>query len=171
MRAFAHPIAGAGRHVGGLLLEVVLLIGIAATVIIGMVTLGGSRPPAPAGVGAASSAVWVVELTGARTSGALQRGDDFTVGYSTKARQPWAEAKCFPNETTVHSGTYSDGSIYGETFSVYAGGPTPQDFVLGVSLRGYWTGGGADCRVELITIDAKGLRKSLLATTRFVAGS
>ena len=54
---------------------------------------------------------------------------------------------------------------------MFPGGPTPQDFVLGASIRDYWTGGGADCRVDLITVDSKGLRKSLLARTRFEAAS
>jgi hypothetical protein len=171
MRALS-LIGSAGRHASGALVEATLVLGIVGALIAGTMLVTGARPPAAQGVKAAGSAVWIVELSGARTAGgALARGDDFTVGYSTKSRQPWAEAKCFPNSTTEYSGTYSDGSVYGETFSVYPGGPTPQDFVLGVSLRKYWTGGGADCRVDLITVDAKGLRKSLLARTAFEAAS
>jgi type II secretory pathway pseudopilin PulG len=170
MRALS-LVASAGRHASGALIEATLVLGIVGALIAGTMLVAGARPPAATGVKAADSAVWVVELSGARAASALGRGDHFTVGYSTRSRQPWAEAKCFPNATTEYSGTYSDGSIYGETFSVYAGGPTPQDFVLGVSLRKYWTGGGADCRVDLITVDSKGLRRSLLARTRFDAAS
>ena len=171
MRALS-LVASAGRHAGGAVLEATLVLGIVATLIAGTMLIAGARPPAAQGIKAADSAVWVVELSGARTAdGSLGRGDDFTVGYSTRSRQPWAEAKCFPNATTEYSGRYSDGSIYGETFSVFPGGPTPQDFVLGASIRDYWTGGGADCRVDLITVDSKGLRKSLLARTRFEAAS
>lgn len=125
--------------------------------------------PLVALAGKATSSVWVNELadTTALVASSLHHGDHFTVGYSSRERQPFALARCYPNETTEYFAFYPDGSIWGEVFSVYEGGPTPQDFQLGASVYPLWTGGGADCTVELVTYSRDLSRKTVLATTRF----
>ena len=115
-----------------------------------------------------SSAVWVNEL-GATARVSLELGTPFSVGYATREREPWALAECRPNATTVYSATYPDGTVWSEVFSVYQGGPTPQDFTLGESVYPLWTGGGADCTVTLLTYSRDLTRHSVLATTWFTA--
>jgi hypothetical protein len=107
-----------------------------------------------------SSSVWIVELLSPALASApapeLYLGHPFTVGYQTNVQEPWALAQCYPNSTTVLSGVpYADGTIWGEWFSVYLGGPSPQDFVLGASVSPIWTGGGADCTVGLYKLSGK----------------
>lgn len=125
----------------------------------------------PASVLAAKhmSAVWVNELDSATVQlvSPLQHGDHFSVGYETREREPFALARCYANATTEFTGTHADGSIWGEVFSVYDGGPTPQDFQLGASVYPLWTGGGADCTVELVKYSRDLLRMTVLVTTRF----
>ena len=105
--------------------------------------------------GRTASDVWVDELGGARAAG-LARGSHFTVGYASREREPWAFAVCFANDTSVLSGSpKDDGSIWGAWFSVYPGGPNPQDFVLGESVTPTWVGGGADCEVQLVKLSGK----------------
>lgn len=124
-----------------------------------------------------SSSVWVVELSGGTTlssPSALRFADPFTVGYTSTAKEPWALAQCYPNDTTTFSGTYGDGTIWAEWYSVYPGGPAPQDFILGESVSPLWTGGGADCTVTLAKLSGKyngaqGYSNvTVLATTSFV---
>jgi hypothetical protein len=132
------------------------------------------------GVFAASSSVWVVELSGsagtAPTAASLHFGDAFTVGYQSQVRQPWGHATCYANSTTILSGQVAtDGSIWGSWFSLWDGGPSPQNFVLGASVSPVWTGGGADCVVDLVKVSGKYLgaqgfsNETVLATTTFVA--
>jgi hypothetical protein len=124
--------------------------------------------PAAAFAGKATSSVWVNEL-GGDGAGALQRGDSFTVGYASREREPYGLARCYPNATTEYIGTHADGSIWGQVFSVYEGGPTPQAFQLGASVYPLWIGGGADCTVELVTYSRNLRRVSVLARTEFTA--
>jgi hypothetical protein len=125
-----------------------------------------------------TSAVWVNELSAGSGQAipALHSGDVFTVGYSTSERQPWALAQCYANGTTVLSGSpNTDGTIWAEWFSVYPGGPMPQQFVLGQSVSPIWTSGGADCTVTLAKLSGKyngalGFSNvTVLATTAFSA--
>lgn len=105
-----------------------------------------------------ASAVWVNELSAGsgQAASALHVGDAFTVGYSTNERQPWVLAQCYANGTTVLSGSpYADGTIWAEWFSVFPGGPMPQQFVLGQSVSPIWTGGGADCTLTLAKLSGK----------------
>jgi hypothetical protein len=112
------------------------------------------------------SSVWINELSSdARV--ALGHGDAFTVGYATREREPWALALCFPNQSTEYIGTHADGSVWSAVFSMFSGGPTPQNFVLGESVYPMWTGGGADCTVRLVTYSRDLKRMSVLATTAF----
>lgn len=121
-----------------------------------LMVLGLAAPAVPQLVLArTTSSVWVVELTGTLAPQTLQYGQHFTVGYTTSARQPWALAQCYPNDTTTFSGTYADGTIWAEWYSVYPGGPAPQDFILGESVAPLWTAGGADCTVTLAKLSGK----------------
>ncbi len=103
----------------------------------------------------------------------LHFGDHFTVSYQTNTPQPWALARCYPNGSSVYSGVNADGSFWGEWFSVYPGGPSPQNFILGDSVSPLWTGGGADCTVDLYKLSGKYLgaqgfqHQDLLAETAF----
>ena len=112
------------------------------------------------------SSVWVNEL-GADARAALRLEDAFTVGYTSREREPYALAQCFPNETTEMIGTHDDGAVWSAVFSVYPGGPTPQSFVLGDSVYPLWTGGGADCTVSLVKYSRDLQRMSVLAATSF----
>jgi hypothetical protein len=120
----------------------------------------------PAFAGRTSSTVWVDQLASARSAG-LPYGSAFSVGYNTSVRQPWAVVRCYANGTTQFSRTYADGSIWGETFSVYPGGPMPQAFRLTDPIAGNWTAGGADCVVELVRYSTDFSRSSVLARSSF----
>jgi hypothetical protein len=129
---------------------------------------------APAATLAASSSIWVTQLGGATGTVSLHIGDAFTVGYTSQERQPWAHATCYANSTSVLSSTAApDGSIWGSWYSLWAGGPSPQNFVLGASVSPVWTGGGADCVVDLVKVSGKYLgalgfsNETVLAQTRF----
>ena len=115
-----------------------------------------------------TSSIWVNEMSGAQAQTTpLTFGDPFTVGYSSKEREPWALAQCYPNDTTTFSATYADGTIWSEVFSVYPGGPSPQAFVLGDSIYPLWSGGGADCVVSLVTFSHDLSRSAVHATAWF----
>jgi len=116
--------------------------------------------------GKSSSTVWVEQLAASRSAG-MAYGSDFTVGYSTTAREPWAEAYCYPNDSTVYRRTFGNGWVWGQTYSVYAGGPTPQDFNLTDPIADNWTGGGADCTLRLVRYSTDFSRTTVLATSRF----
>ena len=64
--------------------------------------------------------------------------------------------------------TYGDGWIWGQYFSVYPGGPQPQDFQLIDPVAENWTGGGARCTVELVKFSTDGSRETVLATETFL---
>lgn len=122
------------------------------------------------------SSVWVVTGGGAAPTTAVQFGSAFVVGYRSSERQPWAHARCYANATTVLSGAPApDGSIWGSWYSLWAGGPSPQNFVLGASVSPVWVGGGADCIVDLVKVSGKYLgangfsNQTVLASTRFSA--
>jgi hypothetical protein len=115
-----------------------------------------------------SSSVWINEL-GVAAPSELGHGDAFTVGYSTRERQPWALVECRPNATTVYSATFADGTVWSEIFSLYPGGPTPQNFVLAESVYPLWTGGGANCTVTLLSLSPDLSRRTVLATADFTA--
>lgn len=115
-----------------------------------------------------TSAVWVNELA-ITARGSVALGDVFSVGYETGEREPFARVWCEPNATTEFIGTYADGSIWASVFSVYPGGPTPQNFVLGESVYPLWTGGSADCHVALVKYSRDLQRMSVLATAEFTA--
>jgi hypothetical protein len=126
----------------------------------------------PVATSAGTSSVWVVEVAGgARSASALHFGDRFTVGYKSQEKQPWAHAVCYANDTTLTTG--SGGAVWGSWFSLWAGGPTPQNFVLGDSVEPTWVGGGADCVVELVKTSGKYLgalgfsNETVLARTSF----
>jgi hypothetical protein len=120
----------------------------------------------------AGSSVWIESSAGARlAASAVHYGDGFMVGYSTTERQPWAHVRCFANGTTTYQSTYADGSIWGMYFSVYPGGPQPQDFVAGQSVDGNWSGGGADCRVDLLKYSSGYSRWTILASSTFTVVS
>jgi len=116
----------------------------------------------------AGSSVWIESSAGTRlAASAVHYSDPFVVGYSTRERQPWAHVRCFANGSTTYSKTYADGSIWGMYFSVYPGGPQPQDFVAGQSVDGNWSAGGADCRVDLLKYSSGFSRSTILATSTF----
>lgn len=127
---------------------------------------------------AASSSVWVVQLAGASgtapTTTSLHYGNPFNVAYKSQERQPWAHAVCYANSSSVLAGAAAaDGSIWGSWYSLWAGGPSPQNFLLGASVSPVWTSGGADCVVDLVKVSGKYLgalgfsNQAVLATTRF----
>jgi len=163
---------GAVRHGLGAITEAALVAAIVAVVALALSPLYGparfvtGTGTAEAG-GRTASAVWIDELAGARSAG-LAYGSAFTVGYTTSAREPWAQARCFPNDTTIFGQTYADGSIWAENFSVYPGGPMPQGFELIDPIAQNWTGGGADCELQLVKYSSNYSRYSVLATTTFM---
>ncbi|CAN5685530.1 hypothetical protein BH24ACT5_BH24ACT5_12880 [soil metagenome] len=57
--------------------------------------------------------------------------------------------------------------MWSEIFSVYPGGPPPQDFTVGASVYPLWTGGGADCSVTLLKLSPDLSRRTVLATSVF----
>ena len=115
-----------------------------------------------------SSAVWVNEL-GADARVSLGLGSHFSVGYATREREPWALAECRPNASTGYSATNPDGTVWSAVFSLFPGGPTPQNFTLGESVYPLWTSGGADCTVSLLAYSRDLSRHTILATTAFTA--
>jgi hypothetical protein len=130
------------------------------------------------GVFAASSSVWVLQLAGASgtvpTTASLHYNDAFNVGYKSQERQPWAHATCYANSSSILTGAAAaDGSIWGSWYSLWSDGPSPQNFVLGASVSPVWTGGGADCTVDLVKVSGKYLgasgfsNQTVLAQTRF----
>ena len=115
-----------------------------------------------------TSSVWIVELApDARAS--LQINRPFTVGYSSRERDPWAVAECRPNATTVYSGTYGDGTIWSSVRPLAPGQTSEPTFTLGESVNPIWTGGGADCTVTLVSFSRDLSRRTVLATTIFAA--
>lgn len=108
-----------------------------------------------------TSSVWVDE------SAPLAFGSPFTVEYSSHEREPWALVQCYPNGSTTFGSTYADGTIWGQVFSAYPGGPSPQAFVLGASIYPLWTGGGADCVVSLVSYSHDLSRQWVHATAWF----
>jgi hypothetical protein len=163
MRAVSSSVTVSERTPRALPLGIAASLALAVIIAVPVATLAGK----------ATSAVWVNELSAKVSSGVggLKFGDHFTVGYDTRERQPFALARCYANGTTQFVGTNADGSVWGEVFSVYAGGPTPQDFQLGASVYQLWTGGGADCTVQLVKYSSDLSRMTVLATTRFTAPS
>jgi len=158
------------RHGLGAILQAALILAIAATLAIGASLLAGHPPGAtPALAAAAPSAVWVTmgdASTRTTATTEVPYGSPFVVGYSTRERQPWALVRCYPNASTVYGMTFADGSVWGEYYSLYAGGPVPQSFLLG---DGYanWTSGGADCTVELLKFSADYAKSTVLARSSF----
>ncbi len=160
--------ASVARHGRGRIGGVILSFAMIAAVLI-----------VPASTLAASSSVWVVQLAGATgtapTTASLHFSDPFSVAYRSQERQPWAHAVCYANSSSVLAGgaAAADGSIWGSWYSLWAGGPTPQNFVLGASVSPLWTSGGADCVVELVKVSGKYLgasgfsNQTVLAQTRF----
>lgn len=168
-------VAGSiARHSMGMLAQALLVAAIIGALTLGAATLANVAPSgaesvlAGKGSGGAGSSVWIMELSETGRVAPLRYGNAFTVGYSTKDRQPWAFTQCVANSTTVLSASpYADGSIWGEYFSVYSGGPLPQAFVVGESVSPIWTGGGADCTVSLLRFSADYARQTVLAVTTF----
>jgi hypothetical protein len=115
-----------------------------------------------------SSSVWINEL-GAEARAVVSLGDPFSVGYATREREPWALAECRPNGSTGYSATHPDGTVWSEVFSLFPGGPTPQNFTLGESVYPLWTSGGADCKLSLLTYSRDLSRSTVLATMAFTA--
>jgi hypothetical protein len=164
-----------GRHAAGALVEASLVVAVVIALIVAASVHAGRAPGADSALAApSSSAVWVTTGSATARSEAAAEvafGTPFSVGYSTRDRKPWALVLCYPNDTTVYVTTFKDGDghegyVWGEYFSVYEGGPVPQDFVLG---DGYanWSGGGADCTVELLKFSADGQRATVLARSAF----
>ncbi len=113
-----------------------------------------------------SSSVWVEQSASSRTTG-MAYGSGFTVGYSTSTREPWAEAYCYPNASTAYRTTYGNGWVWGQTYSVFSGGPRPQAFELTDPIADNWTGGGADCTLRLVKYSTDFSRTTVLATSHF----
>ena len=178
MKALTTAASGI-RHATGVALEAILLLAILIAVAFGAAMALGHGPEgagsvlaARGGSGATSSPVWVAERAGVTARLApLQYGSPFTVGYSSKEREPWAHATCYPNDSTVYSFTYADGSIWGEYFSVYDGGPLPQAFELIDPIARNWTSGGASCQVSLVKFSGDYSRETVLVTSTFEVGS
>ena len=148
--------ASAGRRLLGASAEAALITLLLFGLIAG--TALAARP--------SDSSVWVNELAAdARVSLAL--GDSFSVGYSSREREPWAVARCYANASTVASGTYGDGLVWNAVFSLWQGGPTPQSFTLGESVYPLWTDGGADCVVTLVKYSRDLQRTTVLAESAF----
>ena len=180
MRA-AFSLSGATRHAAIALAEGLIVAGIIAALLLALSPIyaparlisGTDQTYAAKGGngGGGSSAIWLVDAVSAR-SGGLGLGDSFTVGYETgRTDQPWGRVLCYANETSVVSDAARASNywpmIWGRTYSLYEGGPTPQPFVLEASH--YWLGGGADCVVDLIKFNSDYTRLQVLASTAFTA--
>ena len=125
-------------------------------------------PISQAFAGWGGSSVWIEGGATSRAGTAVVGyGDAFGVGYQTRERKPWAHAVCYANGSTRYNEAYADGSIWGMYYSVYSGGPQPQDFVAGLSVDGNWSGGGADCRLDLLKFSNDYTRATVLASTSF----
>ncbi|MGH2488270.1 MAG: hypothetical protein ACRDFR_01450 [Candidatus Limnocylindria bacterium] len=132
-----------GAQVTNWLATLLMLLLIPALLIVSAGAVAGAKP---------TSSVWINEANATTfPQSALRLGSPFSVGYSSKEREPWALVQCYPNATTVFSSTYEDGTVWASVFSVYPGGPSPQAFVVGASIYPIWTSGGADCVVRLVT--------------------
>lgn len=164
-----------GRHLAWAVIEAGLFVAALIALIFAASVFVNRAPAADAALAApGSSSVWVTTGDGTSRSAATAEvafGAAFVVDYATRERKPWALVMCYPNDTTVYTTTFSDrdgheGYVWGEYFTVYEGGPVPQNFILG---DGYanWTGGGADCTVELIKFSSDGRRSSVLARSEF----
>jgi hypothetical protein len=126
--------------------------------------------PTVAPAAPAADTVWVSPVSPA--AGQLHYGDTFSVGYKSKASQPWAYSACRPTVTTVlgtpNQGPYTYGDVmWSEYHSVYAGGPVPSPFHLIDPIQGLWLGGGATCRLDLIKFTGSNQTVSVLASTTF----
>jgi hypothetical protein len=129
-------------------------------------------PSAAVSAAPSASSVWIESPSGVRlATNGVHYGDGFRVGYSTSERKPWAHIVCYSNASTTFGMTYSDGSIWGMYYSVYAGGPQPQAFVAGQSVDGNWSSGGADCRVDLLRYSSNYSRSTILASSTFTVAS
>src|SRR5437879_3842559 len=118
--------------------SLVARLGATAGMLIALVLL--TLPMGAVSAAPSASSVWIESASGVRlATNGVRYGDEFRVGYSTSERKPWAHIVCFANSSTRFGRTYSDGSIWGMDFSVYAGGPQPQAFVAGQSVDGNWS--------------------------------
>jgi hypothetical protein len=161
---------GRARHAAEAVAEGVLIAGIVGALAFAFAPVSGPASSI-AGAGRAdaatrTSSVWIAS-PGATKSSGLSYGSSFVVGYSTSARQPWVEARCFPNSSTTYVRTYADGSIWAENFSVYPGGPMPQAFSLTDPVANNWTAGGANCTLQLVKYSSDYRRYTVLATSAF----
>ena len=117
-----------------------------------------------------ADAIWIVTSGGAtaRTGVVLTYGTSFTAGYTSRAKQPWAFAQCWANATTIlgtpNQGTYTPGDVIWSGYRSLTG-LTGDTFVLDDPIQHLWLGGGANCKLSLVTFS--GSKQSTLAAMDF----
>jgi len=114
--------------------------------------------------------IWIIRSADAtaRTGADMTYGESFKTGYSSKAKDPWAFAQCWANSTTVlgtpNQGTYTPGDVIWSGYLSLTG-LTGDTFVLNDPIQHLWLGGGANCKLSLVTFT--GNRQSTLASVDF----
>jgi len=144
------------RHAFILIVLVVLLVGASF---------------AHAAANRSSDAIWIIRSgdAAARTDNIMAYGESFKTGYSSRAKEPWAFAQCWANATTIlgtpNQGTYTPGDVIWSGYRSLTG-LTGDTFVLNDPIQHLWLGGGATCKLSLVTLSG-GNRQSTLASMDF----
>jgi len=121
----------------------------------------------------ATDSIWVIPATSSTTALAstsqMKYGESFKAGYSSRARDPWAYAQCWANSTTIvgtpNQGTYAAGDVVWSGYRSLTG-LTGDTFLLADPIQGLWLGGGATCKLSLVTFSSG--RQNVLASVDFV---
>jgi len=102
----------------------------------------------------------------------LHYGNSFTAAYTGKVNggAPWAYASCVANGTTQlgtpNQGSYTPGGTIWSEYRDLNGSVGMGPFELTDPIQHLWTGGGADCKLQLMSINNSG-KQTVLATTTF----
>jgi hypothetical protein len=112
--------------------------------------------------------IWIVGPDGGRLTTQLKYGDSFKAGYSSRAKEPWGFAQCWANDSTVvgtpNQGTYTPGDPVWSSYRSLTG-LTGDSWLLADPIQGLWLGGGATCKLNLVSF--VGNKQTVLASTDF----
>jgi len=115
--------------------------------------------------------IWIIKSgdSAARTDNVMAYGESFKTGYSSRAKEPWAFAQCWANSTTIlgtpNQGTYTPGDVIWSGYRSLTG-LTGDTFDLTDPIQHLWLGGGANCKLSLVTFSGNN-RTSTLASIDF----
>ena len=117
-------------------------------------------------ISGSSGAAALAQPLSAQTN--LKYGSSFKAGYSSRAREPWAYAQCWADSTTVlgtpNQGTYKPGDMIWSGYRSLTG-LTGDTFDLNDPIQGLWLGGGASCKLNLVTLSNG--KQTVLASVAF----